>query len=496
MNAELPRGWAHTTIGDVADGMKNGLYKPASFYADSGVACLRMYNVDAGKIVWKNIKRMKLTRLEVEEYQLLPGDLLVNRVNSRELVGKTAIIPSDVEPCVFESKNIRLRLRRDLVCPEFVNYKLLLSGSRHFIHNAQQVVGMASISQPQIAAFDLPLPPLAEQRRIVAKLEKLFSQVGACKQRLARIPLLLKRFRQSVLAAACSGRLTADWRDTHKEVRPARVIVQSLKTPDPESQMDIFENSSDGDIPNTWSWVRLGKLGPLVGGGTPSTGNPRFWGGNIPWVSPKDMKRSRICDSEDHITDLGLKSSSVSKIDPGAILFVVRGMILIHTLPTAIADTVVTLNQDMKALVPEIKEMSEYLSLAARHVAPSILFKVKESTHGTRRIESSILKSWAIPLPPLEEQQEIVHRVENLFALADRLEARFTEGRKRVDSITQAILAKAFRGELVPTEYELAKAEGRSFESAEELLTRIGTASEVGRNGNGQRLSKRGRVEA
>jgi type I restriction enzyme, S subunit len=90
----------------------------------------------------------------------------------------------------------------------------------------------------------------------------------------------------------------------------------------------------------------------------------------------------------------------------------------------------------------------------------------------------------------LPEQLGIVRRVEKLFALADRIEARFAEGRKRVDSITQAILAKAFRGELVPTEAELAEAEGRSFESADELLTRIGTASEVGRNGNGAKARK------
>jgi len=80
-------------------------------------------------------------------------------------------------------------------------------------------------------------------------------------------------------------------------------------------------------------------------------------------------------------------------------------------------------------------------------------------------------------LAPLEEQPEIVHRVESLFALADQIEARFAQGQRRVDSITQAILAKAFRGELVPTEAELAEAEGRSFESAQELLERLGRNS-------------------
>ena len=79
MSDELPKGWANATIGDVAESMKNGLYKAADSYADNGVACLRMYNIEAGKIVWKDIKRMTLTPQEVHEYQLLPGDLLVSR---------------------------------------------------------------------------------------------------------------------------------------------------------------------------------------------------------------------------------------------------------------------------------------------------------------------------------------------------------------------------------------------------------------------------------
>jgi type I restriction enzyme S subunit len=93
----------------------------------------------------------------------------------------------------------------------------------------------------------------------------------------------------------------------------------------------------------------------------------------------------------------------------------------------------------------------------------------------TTRNQVSVTKQveLGIALPPLPEQQEIVRRVEKLFAHADQIEVRFAEAQKRVDSLTQSILAKAFRGELVPTEYELAKAEGRSFESAEELLERI-----------------------
>src|SRR5207249_4293681 len=138
-DSEMPEGWAASNLGHVVASMKNGLYKPASKYSDRGVACLRMYNIEDGKIVWKAIKRMLLTRAEVEEYQLAAGDLLVNRVNSRELVGKTAVFPEELEACVYESKNIRVRLIPELVNSDFVNYRLLLCGQSHFNHHSQQV---------------------------------------------------------------------------------------------------------------------------------------------------------------------------------------------------------------------------------------------------------------------------------------------------------------------------------------------------------------------
>jgi type I restriction enzyme S subunit len=112
------------------------------------------------------------------------------------------------------------------------------------------------------------------------------------------------------------------------------------------------------------------------------------------------------------------------------------------------------------------------------------------SSGGQPNIKLEYLNPYPLALPPLSEQKEIVHRVESLFALADRLAARFVDARRRVDSITQAILAKAFRGELVPTEFKLAEAEGRSFESAEELLARIRATSDASPNGNGSKPRK------
>ncbi len=194
-------------LGDVAESMKNGMYKPASEYGDDGIPCLRMYNIDAGAIVWRDIKRMRVSDAEREDYGLREGDLLVNRVNSRELVGKTAVIPFGLEPSVFESKNIRLRLKADKARAKFINYQLLAGGRKHFAGNAQQVVGMASISQTQLADFPIVLTSLDQQDEIVAELEKQFSRLDEAVANLQRVKANLRRYKAAVLKAAVEGRL-------------------------------------------------------------------------------------------------------------------------------------------------------------------------------------------------------------------------------------------------------------------------------------------------
>jgi type I restriction enzyme S subunit len=159
MSEELPEGWAAIELGAFIASMANGVYKPEEFYTDNGTPCLRMYNIQDGQIVLKNVKRMRLTAAEVEQYRLLPGDILINRVNSRELVGKAAICDGFSEPTIFESKNIRLRLFQSSVDPKYVNLLLLATSNREKLSDAsKQTVGMATVSQPQLRSLLLPFP--------------------------------------------------------------------------------------------------------------------------------------------------------------------------------------------------------------------------------------------------------------------------------------------------------------------------------------------------
>ncbi|MBI2899888.1 MAG: restriction endonuclease subunit S [Planctomycetes bacterium] len=213
------------TVQEIAVSMKNGLYRRAEVYSEDGIACLRMYNIERGRIVWKDVKRMQLTPNEVSEYELLPGDILVNRVNSRELVGKSAAILGFEEPVVFESKNVRLRLDSDVADARYVSYWFALAGPQHFAGNAQQVVGMASVSQKQIGALRIVLPPLAEQNCIVAEVERRLSVTDRLETLVETNLARAARLRQSILKRAFEGKLVPQ--DPGDE--PASVLLERIR---------------------------------------------------------------------------------------------------------------------------------------------------------------------------------------------------------------------------------------------------------------------------
>ncbi len=181
----LPMGWEWARLGWLVKSMTNGLYKPSGFYTDRGIISLRMFNIQDGIINLDGAKRLEVTPEELNNYVLEKGDLLINRVNSKELVGKAALIEATGENMVFESMNIRVRLMEKANLSEYVN--LLLRSSyiqEAFRGLAKQAIGQASINQLQIASLPIPLPPLAEQKRIVAKVDELLARCDALAAKL------------------------------------------------------------------------------------------------------------------------------------------------------------------------------------------------------------------------------------------------------------------------------------------------------------------------
>lgn len=453
---EVPNSWVWTAIREVAESMQNGIYKPTQFYSDDGVACLRMYNIENGSIVWKDIKRMNLTQEEIQNFELKPGDILVNRVNSRELVGKAAPITLGLEICIYESKNIRLRLFKDFIESKFIGVWFRIYSQKYFTKNAQQTVGMASINQEQLGLMPLPLPPLNEQRRIVAKIEALKARTQKAKEALEAIPPLLDQFRQSVLAAAFRGDLTADWREKNPDFEPTlellkRTASQLNKNFDAEAKQ---LNECKQFIPNKWAWTPLDLVVKNIQAGK------NFSCPEIP-VTKDTVGLLKISAVTWGFFDERETKTVLDQTKVNSSLFIQKGDFLIsraNTIELVGASVVVDeikyriMLSDKVWRVNFLEVESRYINfyLKSKSGRKEIESKATGNQLSMRNISQSAFREIVIALPSQEEQKEIVRRIEFLFKSADKIEQQYREVKAHLELLNQSILAKAFRGELVP----------------------------------------------
>lgn len=230
----------------------------------------------------------------------------------------------------------------------------------------------------------------------------------------------------------------------------------------------------DYSTPTTWKLVALKELGQWSGGGTPSKAKPEYWEkGKIPWVSPKDMKSEHITDSSDHITVSAVEESTAKLIPAGSVLIVTRSGILSHTLPVAVTSVPATVNQDLKVLTPKEGILPEYVSWALRTFARDILHTCSKQGTTVNSIETQKLLRFEIPIAPLDQQKRIVAEIEKQFSRLDEAVANLKRVKANLKRYKAAVLKVAVEGRLVETEAELARREGRSYETGEQLLQRI-----------------------
>jgi type I restriction enzyme S subunit len=312
-----------------------------------------------------------------------------------------------------------------------------------------------AISRRDIDEITIDIPPPAEQKRIVARIEELFAQVNAARARLAKVRLTLKRFRQAILAAACS----------EGEPLPLSEFVLDIKYGTAQKCTPVPIGSPVLRIPN-------------IGDGS---------------VRLDDLKYAK----------LPAKELAALRLAPGDILMIrSNGSVSLVGKPALVSEReagfayagyLIRLRADRNRVLPQ------YLNLALQtHSVREQIEIPARSTSGVHNINSTEVLSLKINLPDLNVQRAAVRRVEALFKLADVIEKRVDAAMKSADKLTQAILAKAFRGELVPTEAELARREGRDYEPASVLLARIRSereAKQVTPRANGKPKARSSTVE-
>lgn len=203
--------------------------------------------------------------------------------------------------------------------------------------------------------------------------------------------------------------------------------------------------------PVHWKRHPLGHLVRTMGGGTPSKERPEFWAGRIPWVSPKDMKRPVLSDSEDHVSPLALEKTAIQLVPAPAVLVVVRGMILDHSFPVAETTVSVTLNQDMKALLPRGMIAARFLAYSLRGLEAALLSLVEEAGHGTKKLRTDLWRKFELAVPPLDEQRAIADFLDEKTATIDGVIAKKERLLGLLDEQRQALITRAVTQGLDPS---------------------------------------------
>lgn len=311
------------------------------------------------------------------------------------------------------------------------------------------------ISGAKVYPIEINLPPLAEQKVIADKLDELLAQVESTKARLGAIPAILKSFRQSLLAAAVSGKLTEEWRGSNK-----------------------YEIQGNKLLPVGWKSEPASMVCLKVQSGSTPRDNPFDQNGTIPFLKVYNIVNQKIdFDYKPQFVTADVHKSSLKRsiAQPNDVLMNIVGpplgkvAVLTDQYPEWNLNQAITL---FRADPSALHHLFLYHFLCEGELVREVMPDTKGSV-GQVNISLSQCRDALLPIPPLDEQTEIVRRVEALFAFADKVEAQVSAAQARVNNLTQSILAKAFRGELT-AEWRTANPELISGEnSAEALLKRI-----------------------
>jgi type I restriction enzyme S subunit len=295
--------------------------------------------------------------------------------------------------------------------------------------------------------------------RIVAKLDELTARLARAQAELDRTPQLTDRFRLSVLRAGVMGKLSEGWRVTTTNITPVGALLRDVPAPQQgrggreatdkiiPGAAGLSVNDPGTALPTGWEWVSLLRVAKQETGHTPSRSQPSYWDGGVPWIGIRDAGTHHgryIEKTVQTISDAGLTNSSARLLPPSTVCLSRTASVGYVTI---MGQSMAT-SQDFATWTCTEALLPEYLMYALMAEGEDIRKFGMGSTHTT--IYFPEIRALHIALPPVEEQKEIIARIKQALARADRLEAEAARARALLDRLVSAILAKAFKGELVP----------------------------------------------
>lgn len=330
-----------------------------------------------------------------------------------------------------------------LLLEEYIVFYLRSSYGFKGLVREKKATAQDSISIQAIRNICIPIPPFAEQKRIVTQIGTLFDCVDELEQSVDSLGTVVSLTKQKILDLAIRGKLVPqDPNDEPasellKKIKAEKeTLIKSGKLKRDKHESFIFRGDDncyhenvDGksvditdmipfNLPDSWEWVRLASLGSVIGGGTPSTSVPDYWDGAIPWLSPCDLsdyKGKYISRGKRNISQKGLDHSSAVLMPSGSILYSSRAPIGY----VVIASNQISTNQGFKSLVPIVDGMDEFIYYTLKALTPDIRKRATGTTF--KEISGSEFGKTMLPLPPLAEQKRIVSQIEKMFSILETM---------------------------------------------------------------------------
>jgi type I restriction enzyme S subunit len=353
---------------------KHGIIRQAEFIESEG---RRVVEVIKGQEILKHVE---------------PGDFVISM---RSFQG--GLEYSRVMGCISSAYVMLAPVKQ--VNPAFFTW---LFKSQPYIQALQSTTNLVRDGQAlrfsNFCQVDIPIVPGDEQLAIASFLDRETAKIDALIAEQQRLIELLQEKRQAVISHAVTKGLNPN-------------------APMKDSGVEWL-----GDVPEHWEMRRVKDVCSITGGGTPSRENLQYWGGDIPWVSPKDVKNERVCTAQEFITREGLDCSTSRLVEKGALLMVVRSGILKHTIPVAINTVSVAINQDIKALTFHEETMNPFyaMRLIQGFNNPLLLCWAKQGAT-VESVEQEYLQNTLLSCPPLPEQLSILAALDKALCGLDQL---------------------------------------------------------------------------
>lgn len=423
MRNELPKGWKIVPLKEITSIIRGVSYpkEEAKLHLEEDcVHILRGGNIQDGKIVLDTDDNVYVNSTFVGEEQFVLKDdvVIVASTGSKKVIGKAATIEEDSRSISFGA--FLLLLRTNVINKRFHSYFFQTQYYRNTISSLASGININNIKKEHIENLQIPLPPLEEQKQIAEKLDKLFAQIESIKKSIERIPELLKNFRQQILTYAVTGKLTEDWRK--------------------DKQLDAWR-------------VELAKdcCVKVQSGGTPK--GSKFETVGIPFLKVYNIVNNKIdFESEPQYVSEEIQNSQIKKsiTYPGDVIMNIVGPPLnkVAIIPDTYKEW--NLNQAITLFRPKEYLNNKYLYyfFCEGSSVNSVIDKTR-GVVGQVNISLSQCRDFSISIPPMEEQLEIVKRIESLFNILDDAERRYQLLCDKLDKLPQALLCKAFKGELI-----------------------------------------------